>query len=92
MPTYEYECKSCGYSFESFQKMTDEPLKQCPKCKKGVRRIIGKGIGVIFKGSGFYSTDYRKASYKEKEKQETAAPACEKAKPSCQGCPQAASP
>lgn len=90
MPTYEYECQSCGYHFERFQKMTDEPLTQCPKCKSGVRRIIGQGAGIIFRGPGFYATDYRKSSYKEKEKQEAAVPACDKAKPSCQGCPQAA--
>jgi putative FmdB family regulatory protein len=57
MPTYEYECKSCGYSFEVFQSMKDEPLKVCPECGKEIRRLITGGSGVIFKGSGFYSTD-----------------------------------
>ncbi|MBL7198414.1 MAG: zinc ribbon domain-containing protein [Candidatus Omnitrophica bacterium] len=59
MPTYEYECKKCGYKFEKFQNMSDKPLKECPKCNGTVRRLIGKGIGVIFKGSGFYATDYK---------------------------------
>lgn len=69
MPTYEYECKACGKVFEVFQKMTDEPLKKCVCCKKSpVRRRIGIGAGIIFKGSGFYCTDYRKDSYKKAEK------------------------
>jgi putative FmdB family regulatory protein len=57
MPTYEYECKSCGYNFEVFQSMSEEPLKICAKCGKEVRRLILGGAGVIFKGSGFYVTD-----------------------------------
>jgi len=57
MPTYEYECKSCGHSFEVFQSMSEEPLKTCVKCGKEVRRLIFGGAGVIFKGSGFYVTD-----------------------------------
>jgi putative FmdB family regulatory protein len=60
MPTYEYECKSCGHAFEKSQSMTDAPLKKCPKCSKPVRRLIGSGSGIIFKGPGFYATDYRK--------------------------------
>ena len=60
MPTYEYLCESCGYKFEKFQNMTEEPLKKCPKCGRGVKRLIGTGMGVIFKGKGFYSTDYRR--------------------------------
>ncbi len=62
MPTYEYECLKCGYEFEKFQMMTDEPIKTCPKCKKSVRRLIGTGGGIIFKGPGFYATDYKKSS------------------------------
>jgi putative FmdB family regulatory protein len=62
MPTYEYECKKCGHTFEAFQSMNDEPLKKCPKCGKSVRRIIFGGAGVIFKGSGFYVTDKNKGS------------------------------
>jgi putative FmdB family regulatory protein len=57
MPTYEYECKKCGYNFEVFQSMSDEPLKTCVKCGNEVRRLILGGAGVIFKGSGFYVTD-----------------------------------
>lgn len=57
MPTYEYECKSCGHSFDVFQNMKDEPLKSCPECGKELRRLINGGTGVIFKGGGFYITD-----------------------------------
>ena len=85
MPTYEYECKSCAYRFEKFQSMTDKPLSRCPKCKKSLRRIIGNGAGIIFKGAGFYATDYRKSTGKEKSAQA----ACAASKPSCQGCPSA---
>jgi len=63
MPTYEYACPKCGHHFELFQSMKDEPLKKCPKCKKlGVKRLIGGGAGLIFKGTGFYITDYKKKS------------------------------
>jgi putative FmdB family regulatory protein len=57
MPTYEYECKTCGHVFEAFQSMKDEALKICPECGKEIRRIINGGSGIIFKGSGFYVTD-----------------------------------
>lgn len=59
MPTYDYHCEKCGYKFEKFQKMSDELLKECPKCGKEIRRLIGTGMGVIFKGKGFYATDYK---------------------------------
>lgn len=60
MPTYEYACPKCGHQFEQFQSMNDAPLKKCPKCKKtGVKRLIGGGAGLIFKGTGFYITDYK---------------------------------
>jgi putative FmdB family regulatory protein len=62
MPTYEYECKTCGIDFDIFQSMSDEPLKFCPTCGKTVRRKINGGMGVIFKGSGFYSNDNKKSS------------------------------
>jgi putative FmdB family regulatory protein len=63
MPTYDYACPKCGHQFEHFQSMKDEPLKTCPKCRKaGVKRLLGGGAGLIFKGSGFYITDYRKKS------------------------------
>jgi len=75
MPTYEYKCESCGCKFERFQSITAKPIRRCPKCSKtSVRRLIGLGAGVIFKGSGFYQTDYRSESYKksaEKEKNAT---------------------
>jgi len=70
MPTYEYECKKCGHIFERFQKMSEKPLCKCPECSGPVVRLPGKGAGIIFRGSGFYATDYRSDSYKEKEKAE----------------------
>lgn len=71
MPTYDYECEKCGLKFELFQKMSDPPRKRCPKCRGKVRRLIGTGAGMIFKGSGFYVTDYRSDSYKEQKKKES---------------------
>jgi putative FmdB family regulatory protein len=71
MPTYEYECDKCGHKFEEFQSITAEPLKKCPKCKGHIRRLIGTGAGLIFRGSGFYTTDYRKKDYKKKESEES---------------------
>ncbi len=59
MPTYDYECRVCTHTFEAFQKITADPLKRCPKCGKSVRRLFGGGMGIIFKGSGFYTTDNR---------------------------------
>jgi len=61
MPTYEYECDACGHEFEELQTMSERPIRKCPKCKKlRVRRLISGGAGVIFKGSGFYETDYKR--------------------------------
>jgi putative FmdB family regulatory protein len=72
MPTYDYECDACKHSFEEFQSMSDEVLKKCPKCKKKkLRRLIGTGAAIIFKGSGFYQTDYRSDSYKSDAKADT---------------------
>ncbi len=63
MPTYEYACQKCGHKFEKFQSMRDEPLVRCPKCKRAaLKRLVGGGAGLIFKGSGFYITDYKKKS------------------------------
>jgi len=59
MPTYEYVCKTCGHEFEEFQSMNAEPLKICPKCNNEITRKIGIGAGLVFKGSGFYITDYK---------------------------------
>lgn len=64
MPTYDYKCSDCGYSFEHFQKMSDEPLRECPVCKGKIKRMIGAGLSPIFKGSGFYETDYKNHSNK----------------------------
>ena len=60
MPTYDYKCTKCQYTFEHFQAMSEEPLVKCPKCSSTVRRLISGGTGLIFKGSGFYKTDYNK--------------------------------
>jgi len=71
MPTYEYECTDCGHAFEKFQSITARPTKKCPVCgKRKVRRLIGAGAALIFKGSGFYITDYRSEEYKSKAKAE----------------------
>lgn len=68
MPTYTYRCKSCSHQFDEWQKMSDKPLLTCPSCKNdALVRIIGGGGGLIFKGSGFYSTDYKKTSSKSKK-------------------------
>lgn len=71
MPTYDYECSQCGHAFEVFQRMSDKPLKTCPECKGKVKRLIGAGASIIFKGSGFYATDYRSKEYSEKAKKES---------------------
>ena len=66
MPTYDYECSACQHRFEHFQKITDDPLSVCPKCKrKKLLRLFGTGAAVMFKGSGFYQTDYRSESYRK---------------------------
>jgi putative FmdB family regulatory protein len=71
MPTYEYHCDACGNDFEEFQLITSKPIRKCPRCGKlKVRRLIGTGAGMIFKGSGFYITDYRSEGYKDSAKAE----------------------
>ncbi|NOZ64427.1 MAG: zinc ribbon domain-containing protein [Caldiserica bacterium] len=60
MPTYEYLCESCEYAFEKFQGINEDPIKECPRCGGKVRKLISGGAGLIFKGSGFYITDYKK--------------------------------
>ena len=67
MPTYDYKCESCKEIFEFFQNMSDKPLIKCPKCNNKVRRLVSGGSGLIFKGSGFYLTDYAKKKLNEKE-------------------------
>jgi putative FmdB family regulatory protein len=73
MPTYEYECRKCGRVFDRFQKISDPPLKRCPECRGVVKRRIGTGAGLLFKGSGFYITDYRSESYKKAASTESGA-------------------
>ncbi len=70
MPTYEYECPKCQKTFDVFQNIKDKPLRTCPTCKGRVRRRIGTGAGILFKGSGFYQTDYRSDNYRKKAKEE----------------------
>ncbi len=71
MPTYDYICENCDHEFEQFQSITAKLLRKCPKCKKmNLKRLIGSGSGIIFKGSGFYQTDYRTDSYKQGKKNE----------------------
>ena len=74
MPTYDYRCDACGHAFEQFQSIMADPIRKCPKCKKlKVKRLIGTGAGLLFKGSGFYITDYRDQGYKDKAKAEAGA-------------------
>jgi putative FmdB family regulatory protein len=66
MPTYDYECDACGHTFEEFQSISADVLVKCPECgKKKLRRLFGTGAAIVFKGSGFYQTDYRSDSYKK---------------------------
>jgi putative FmdB family regulatory protein len=86
MPTYEYHCQKCDKNFEMFQSMRDQPLRECPKdlCRLRkwghgkVKRLVGTGAGIIFKGSGFYTTDYRSKAYQEAAKKESPSSASEK--------------
>ncbi len=88
MPTYEYECDKCGKRFDIFQGMADESIKKCPECGGKFHRLISGGSGIIFKGSGFYETDYKKKSKKEDSK----TPPCPAvsgaaASDACKNCP-----
>ena len=74
MPHYDYQCESCGLVFEEFQKMSDPHIEKCPKCQGKVKRLLGGGAGIIFKGSGFYKTDYSASS--SCEKKSDSSPAC----------------
>ena len=81
MPTYEYVCEDCGYEMERFQSITARALRKCPGCgKRRLKRLLGAGAGVIFKGAGFYQTDYRSESYRKAEKSEKGGPDTEAAK------------
>jgi putative FmdB family regulatory protein len=95
MPTYEYECGACGHRFEKYQSMTEKAVKKCPQCGKAkATRVISGGAGVLFKGSGFYQTDYRSKGYKESAKKDvpqkevSAVSACSG---DCKSCPGAKS-
>ena len=81
MPTYDYQCKACGHAFEKFQSITARPVRVCPKCKgRKVKRLIGAGAGIIFKGSGFHQTDYRSSAYRQAAKKDGPASACDSCK------------
>lgn len=85
MPTYEYQCEACSHRFETFQSMLDKPVRKCPECGKlKLYRIIHGGGGVLFKGSGFYKTDYRSRSYKESAQKDK--PAVSSCKGDCSSC------
>ena len=81
MPTYDYKCNKCGEHFELIQKMTEPAKADCPKCGAPAERLISGGGGLLFKGSGFYSTDYRSESYKKKASEDQPAKSCCSAKP-----------
>ena len=93
MPTYEYECRACGHRFEKYQSITEKAIKKCPQCGKAkAERLISGGAGVLFKGSGFYQTDYSSKGYKDSAKKDipkketSAAPSCSGG---CSSCPTA---
>lgn len=75
MPTYVYKCRKCGHQFDAFQSIMAPPLKRCPKCRGAVARMLTTGSGIIFKGSGFYQTDYKKSALSSPEKSEAQKPA-----------------
>jgi len=90
MPTYDYECQACGHVFEELQDMKAPRLTQCPRChKKKLTRLIGSGSGMIFKGSGFYETDYKKKAAPTTEKKDSSKSASTPAASGscCAGCP-----
>ena len=87
MPTYSYECLKCSYEFEAFQKMSEKPFTNCPQCKGNVKRLIGSGCGLIFKGKGFYVTDYKRSSSAGASGKEAKAPSQDKKKKSASSCP-----
>ena len=87
MPTYEYHCDSCSHGFEEFQYIKDAPLKKCPQCNKNkLRRLISGGAAIMFRGSGFYQTDYRSDSYKSAAKADSTPKSEPAAASPCKGC------
>ena len=84
MPTYEYECLSCKHKFEILQSITAKPKTKCPECGEKLKKLISGSVGFIFKGAGFYATDYKKAG---KSSNTVPVTACAKAKDGCAGCP-----
>lgn len=82
MPTYDYKCLECNFTFEEFQKMTDEPLEVCPSCDGKIKRLIGGGSAPIFKGSGFYQTDYKNSPKPNKPNKVDTKPETKKAEKS----------
>ncbi len=74
MPTYDYRCRKCGHRFELFHSIKDDSTKRCPRCRGRAERVPAGGAGLLFKGSGFYITDYRSKSYREKARQEKSSP------------------
>ncbi len=84
MPNYDYVCTKCGHEFEAFQQMSDKLLTKCPKCEAKVKRLIGAGAGIIFKGSGFYATDYKKSTKSVPAKNTGACPKMKEG--GCSGC------
>jgi putative FmdB family regulatory protein len=92
MPTYDYECRACGKTFEVFHGINEPARKKCPKCGKNrLEKLIGAGVGFLFKGSGFYATDYRSADYKAKAKADTDA-SSPKASPGASSGPEKSAP
>ncbi|MDO8489341.1 MAG: zinc ribbon domain-containing protein [Candidatus Omnitrophota bacterium] len=83
MPTYEYECLSCKHKFEILQSITAKPKTKCPECGKKLKKLISGPAGFIFKGTGFYATDYKKAA---KPQNSSSIPVCPKSKDGCAGC------
>jgi putative FmdB family regulatory protein len=91
MPTYEYACSKCGHHFDKFQSMRDEPLRKCPKCGKlALKRLIGGGAGLIFKGTGFYITDYKNKPPTKAEAAESKPSSATKSEPKAAEAPKAA--
>ncbi|MDR0871642.1 MAG: zinc ribbon domain-containing protein [Planctomycetaceae bacterium] len=89
MPTYDYRCGNCSHEFEEFQNIKDEPLKKCPKCGKNkLQRLITGGAGIVFKGSGFYETDYKRSKPPKNEPKADTKPAAKTDSP-CASCPAA---